>query len=223
MPQLIAMVIVVVGAMIYMFQTFGGTGDKIEGLAQKTSIITEINNIRSELAIALNQGDVVYTSATDKSTLKSLAEAGYFSKQIREQILSNTTTATATGGAGQVNTYSAISFGGKTKPGLNISLILPGAGKIPAIRVELLNALDNNKAFLEAQVSQDLDGQAAIDRTTTDGSSVTLADGEVPADNRPIAVLDNKGVAGTVTSDTATLGDGIFTLYFTDLGIISKP
>lgn len=29
MPQLIAMVIVVVGAMIYMFQTFGGTGDRL--------------------------------------------------------------------------------------------------------------------------------------------------------------------------------------------------
>ena len=38
MPQLIAMVIVVVGAMIYMFQTFGGTGDKIEGIAHKTQL-----------------------------------------------------------------------------------------------------------------------------------------------------------------------------------------
>lgn len=213
MPQLIAMVIVVVAAMIYMFQTFGGTGDKIEGLAQKTSIITEINNIRSEVAIALNQGDVTFTSATDKTTLKSLAEAGYFSKQIREQILSNSTAASATGGAGQVNTYSAISFGGKTKPGLNISLIVPGDGKIPALRVELLNGLDNNKAFLEAQVSQDLDGQAAIDRTTTDGSAVDLTDGEVPKDNRPTTVFDNKGVAGTVASNATALGDGIFTLY----------
>ena len=47
MPQLIAMIIIVVGAMIYMFQTFGGTGDKIEGIAQKTSVITEINNIKT--------------------------------------------------------------------------------------------------------------------------------------------------------------------------------
>jgi len=47
MPQLIAMVIVVVGAMIYMFQTFGGTGDKIEGIAQKTSVLTEVNNIKN--------------------------------------------------------------------------------------------------------------------------------------------------------------------------------
>jgi flagellar basal body-associated protein FliL len=52
MPQLIAMVIVVVGAMIYMFQTFGGTGDKIEGIAQKTSIITEINNIKDGIKIS---------------------------------------------------------------------------------------------------------------------------------------------------------------------------
>ncbi len=58
MPQLIAMVIVVVGAMIYMFQTFGGTGDKIEGIAQKTSIVTEINNIRNGLQLAVRAGDI---------------------------------------------------------------------------------------------------------------------------------------------------------------------
>ena len=52
MPQLIAMIIIVVGAMIYMFQTFGGTGDKIEGIAQKTSIITEVNNIKDGVKIA---------------------------------------------------------------------------------------------------------------------------------------------------------------------------
>ena len=58
MPQLIAMVIVVVGAMIYMFQTCGGTGDKIEGIAQKTSIVTEINNIRNGLQLAVRAEDI---------------------------------------------------------------------------------------------------------------------------------------------------------------------
>jgi hypothetical protein len=223
MPQLIAMVIVVVGAMIYMFQTFGGTGDKVEGLAQKTSIVTEINNIRSELAIALKRGDVKFTTATDKTTLKDLAELGYFSKQIKEQLLSNNTAATATGGVGQTNTYSAISFGGKTNPGLNITLVVGGVDKIPGIRVQLLNALDYNKAFLESQVAEDLDAQAAIDRTTADGASVELTNGNVPVGNRPIKVVDNAGNAGTVASGIATLGDGIFTLYFTDLGVVSKP
>ena len=61
MPQLIAMVIVVVGAMIYMFQTFGGTGDKIEGVAQKTSIVTEINNIKNGVQLAL-RGDAMRAS-----------------------------------------------------------------------------------------------------------------------------------------------------------------
>ncbi|PKN13976.1 MAG: hypothetical protein CVU67_08065, partial [Deltaproteobacteria bacterium HGW-Deltaproteobacteria-24] len=59
MPQLIAMIIVVVGAMIYMFQTFGGTGDKIEGIAQKTSVITEINNIKNGLQLAVRAGDIL--------------------------------------------------------------------------------------------------------------------------------------------------------------------
>ena len=61
MPQLIAMVIVVVGAMIYMFQTFGGTGDKIEGIAQKTSIVTEINNIRNGLQLAVRASNMNVT------------------------------------------------------------------------------------------------------------------------------------------------------------------
>lgn len=42
MPQLIAMIIIVVGAMIYMFQTFGGTGDKIEGIAQKLVLLLRL-------------------------------------------------------------------------------------------------------------------------------------------------------------------------------------
>ena len=64
MPQLIAMVIVVVGAMIYMFQTFGGTGDKIEGVAQKGSIITEINNIKDGVKIAAKSGHIETTAGT---------------------------------------------------------------------------------------------------------------------------------------------------------------
>ena len=35
MPQLIAMVIVVEGAMICMFHTFAATGDQIDGVAHK--------------------------------------------------------------------------------------------------------------------------------------------------------------------------------------------
>ena len=85
MPQLIAMVIVVVGAMIYMFQTFGGTGDKIEGIAQKTSIVTEINNIRNGLQLAVRAGDV-----TTSTTLKNLADLGYFAEQMNTEIKNNT-------------------------------------------------------------------------------------------------------------------------------------
>ena len=90
MPQLIAMIIVVVGAMIYMFQTFGGTGDKIEGIAQKTSIITEINNIKNGIKLAARSGDI--RSSVDNTDpanpkpvsadLKTLANAAYFAEQI---------------------------------------------------------------------------------------------------------------------------------------------
>ena len=62
------MVIVVVGAMIYMFQTFGGTGDKIEGIAQKTSVITEINNIKNGLKLAARNANIAATENTTKET-----------------------------------------------------------------------------------------------------------------------------------------------------------
>ena len=89
MPQLIAMVIVVVGAMIYMFQTFGGTGDKIEGVAQKGSIITEINNIKDGVKIAAKSGHIETTAGTDAdavSDLKGLATLSYFAEQINSQL-----------------------------------------------------------------------------------------------------------------------------------------
>lgn len=214
MPQLIAMVIVVVAAMIYMFQTFGGTGDKIEGVAQKTSVMTEINNIRGDLIVAIKTGEL-----KAGVTLKDLANLGYFSKQINEQLKDNIIAASDSFATGEVNTYSAISFGGKTKPGMNISLIL-SANSVPGIRVELLNGLATNAAFLEGQISSDLVSQASTDRTTIDGTPVALTAGEVPKLNRPATVIDMDGVKGSVASDAATLGDGIFTVYFKDLGTV---
>ena len=89
MPQLIAMVLVVVGALVYMFQTFGGTGNNIEGMAQKTSVITEINNIKSGISIALRSKDIDYATTNnglDITTLKDLADKEYFTTQINQQI-----------------------------------------------------------------------------------------------------------------------------------------
>ena len=99
MPQLIAMVIVVVGAMIYMFQTFGGTGDKIEGIAQKTSLMTELNNLKNGLQIAIRTGDLNNAIADDAATtainesraattLKTLATNEYFADQINKELTS---------------------------------------------------------------------------------------------------------------------------------------
>ena len=122
MPQLIAMVIVVVGAMIYMFQTFGGTGDKIEGIAQKTSIVTEINNIRNGLQLAVRAGDISNTGTAATTTqLFDLAQLGYFADQMNNEIANNTDDAAITNGGG--NTYSAISFGGEDNPGMLLNLV----------------------------------------------------------------------------------------------------
>ena len=219
MPQLIAMVIVVVGAMIYMFQTFGGTGDKIEGIAQKTSIVTEINNIRNGLQLAVRAGDIsAVTVAADPvnnitainpTVLKDLANLGYFADQINNEIKDNTTAGNANKGT---NAYSAISFGGETNPGMIINLVTNATAatgtditKRPGIRVQLVGALKANAAFLESQISTDLAAIASIDRTSTiDTAAVKLdKDGNVPSAN------------AATTGDAAS--DGVFTIYFKDM------
>lgn len=218
MPQLIAMVIVVVGAMIYMFQTFGGTGDKIEGIAQKTSIVTEINNIRNGLQLAVRAGDI----NTTPTTLKDLAVLGYFADQMNTEIANNVgasvysdVAADAAGSNKKLNTYSAISFGGEDNPGLIINMIVGAVGTAPGIRVQFLNSLSGNAAFLESQLATDLAAIATIDRTTVNGAVVAIANGEVPVANRPSTVIDSTGTAGTA-SGTA-LSDGIMTIYFKDM------
>ena len=220
MPQLIAMVIVVVGAMIYMFQTFGGTGDKIEGIAQKTSIVTEINNIRNGLQLAVRAGDI-RNDGTTTTVLRDLSQLGYFADQINVELGNNTT---AGNGNTQSNAYSAISFGGENNPGMIINLVTsataPTATTItqrPAIRVQLVGELLANADFLEAQLSTDLEAVASIDRTTVDASAVALnVNGDVPAANRPATVAVAAGTAaGTATGETLT--DGIFTIYFKDM------
>jgi hypothetical protein len=234
------MVIVVVGAMIYMFQTFGGTGDKIEGIAQKTSIVTEINNIRNGLQLAVRAGDISVTgqgavaanpAATPptaaipagRTSLINLAALGYFADQMNAEIGNNTgqvaMSATANT-AGNRDTYSAISFGGENNPGMNISMVVGGADTRPGIRVQLLGALEGNRAFLESQIATDLAAVASIDRTTVDGSAVGIANGEVPVANRPNTVVDSANAAGTAT---VALDDGIFTIYFKDMPATIAP
>ena len=181
MPQLIAMVIVVVGAMIYMFQTFGGTGDKIEGIAQKTSVITEINNIKNGLKLAARAEHIssAETPAGDASNkLLGLANLAYFPEQVNDQIKENKDTTN--------NTYNAISFGGSETAvgGMKIELVTPtpvsGVKRIPGIYVEITGSLEANKGFLESQIATDLDGVAYIDRAAaaaTAAASVINKDG----------------------------------------------
>ena len=226
MPQLIAMVIVVVGAMIYMFQTFGGTGDKIEGVAQKSSIITEVNNIRNGLQLAVRAGDV----NTTPTTLIELATLGYFADQMNTEIIDTDAAADANANGG-VNTYSAISFGGKNNPGMLLNLVVGDAeNSRPGIRVELVGALEANANFLESQIATDLAAVASIDRTSTTvadselvAAGITTETSDVPAANRPATVVVADGIAaGTADTD---LDDGIFTIYFKDMpaGVVVAP
>ena len=189
MPQLIAMIIVVVGALIYMFQTFGGTGDKIEGIAQKTSVMTEIANVKNGVQLALRAGDI-----KAGTTMKDLADLGYFAQQMNDEISDNTGAGTTNG---KLNTYSAISFGGEANPSMLINLITPTAADAdarPGIRVALIGTLDGNKAFLESQISNDLSAVADIDRES-----------------------DDAGHEKTMPTTTAKQDDGVLTVYYKDL------
>lgn len=202
MPQLIAMIIVVVGAMIYMFQTFGGTGDKIEGIAQKTSIITEINNIKNGLQLAARGEEIVHGTQ-----LEALAKTGYFAEQINKQILDS---ADNTTGDNNYNIYKAISFGGSTVTGdgdMEISLVTPAEANTtarPGIFVNLSKSgLKSNAGFLEKQITTDLAAVASIDTKTNASSQV--------------ATLDANGVITTAGSSAGTDIDGMFTIYFKDI------
>ena len=205
MPQLIAMVIVVVAAMIYMFQTFGGTGDKIEGIAQKSSIITEINNIKNGVQLALRNGSIVNTGATataeQAQNLQDIAKLEFFPEQINNQLKAAATA--------DKNIYKAISFGGDST--LEISLVLPtttataDANARPGLFINLKKgSLATNAGFLEKQLKSDLEALGAVDTYQTSGTYNALkADGDI-----------STPATGTVgTGDV----DGQFVIYFKDL------
>lgn len=210
MPQLIAMVIVVVAAMIYMFQTFGGTGDKIEGVAQKGSIITEINNIKDGVKIAAKSGQIGDATSGDVvSTLHELGTLSYFAQQINEQVIDNFKATTSI-----PNTYYAISFGGaKSTPGGMALQLVAKPGLVPGIFVDLsVGNLKTNAAFLESQIANDLQAVAYIDRKA-----------ESVADGGTVKQDTTSGATGILTRLPVDTGagsaeDGKFIIYFKDFG-----
>ena len=227
MPQLIAMVIVVVGAMIYMFQTFGGTGDKIEGIAQKTSVITEINNIKNGLKLAARSEDINTTETTDPvsgittsvvTTLKGLADLKYFAEQMNDQIATNTVTGmVAEDNYNVLNAYNAISFGGTdTNPGgMFVSLVADKKNAIPGIYVSFdftNSSLKESGGFLESQIANDLKDIAYIDRTALSPKSGAL-DRTSDTDKSQIAKRTPKD-----NGEQGTVSDGRFIIYFKDFG-----
>ncbi|QKF74309.1 hypothetical protein AFAEC_2165 [Aliarcobacter faecis] len=224
MPQLIAMIIIVVGAMIYMFQTFGGTGDKIEGIAQKASVITEVNNIKNGLKLAARAGDVKVGT-----TLQDLAKLGYFPEQVNEQITK------ATGN--NVNTYNAISFGGQTdqgNPAMQVLLVANTKDMVPGIFVKFPKngSLGSSGGFLESQVANDLKSIAMIHRSAKVGTdNVTTAANTVAQNSNGTGIEKRTPKVGTATTtkndagenvttyvDTADNDDGEFIIYFNDFG-----
>ena len=221
MPQLIAMIIIVVGAMIYMFQTFGGTGDKIEGIAQKASVITEINNIKNGLKLAARAGDIKYTSATVSTNLQDLAKLGYFPEQINEQLIASKETTDKNG-------YNAISFGGTSEQldtaAMKISLVVAKKGLIPGIYVEFpaKGSLGTSGGFLESQVANDLKSIALIHRSAT-----SVAGANTVAQNTTGTGIEKRTPkVGTATGtapdivyeDKTNNDDGKFIIYFSDFG-----
>jgi len=216
MPQLIAMIIVVVGALIYMFQTFGGTGDKIEGIAQKTSVLTEINNIKDGVKLAARTGMIgsggVNDPADAVSTLKGLGTLSFFAEQINEQVKANTVTGT--------NAYNAISFGGNatnnTTPDMVLSLAVE-QNMIPGIFVDLSKGtLSDNAGFFETQISNDLSAIAFIDRHAT--AALQPGNDTAPTAQGTTAGTVELRLPVATAAGTDTDKDGKFIIYFKDFG-----
>ncbi|MDX4064044.1 hypothetical protein Q6A84_07545 [Aliarcobacter skirrowii] len=224
MPQLIAMIIIVVAAMIYMFQTFGGTGDKIEGVAQKTSVITEINNIKSGLKFAARAGKIAdaydATNLEYYNTLIGLAKDNYFAEQMNEQITTDKDGNERTDNS--FNQYSAISFGGNSANAgdgtgaMLLSLVANAPGAIPGIFVDLSRgSLKNNAGFLEAEIANDLKGIATIDRL----AAVSNAGGTFSSATALRTTADTAAEQRVPVAATGgTNSDGMFVIYFNDFG-----
>lgn len=221
MPQLIAMIIIVVGAMIYMFQTFGGTGDKITGVAQKTSVITEIQNIKTGLQFAARDGVIYETAVTgeDKfSTLKGLASRDYFAEQVNNQLNNMDTNYQKPASVKTDNAYNAISFGGNTKEkgGMVLALVAK-QGKTPGIFVDLKfddSSLKDTAGFLESQIANDLKGIAYIDRGAKTDAAGTVAFSDPEKQQYGDTALDK--LPGKTAGDADTDTDGKFIIYFLD-------
>ena len=225
MPQLIAMIIIVVGAMIYMFQTFGGTGDKIEGIAQKTSVITEINNIKNGLKLAARNGSIATSDVALKdqyNTLGGLSKMKYFAEQINDQVSSLSTGAPRTDT--KFNVYSAISFGGNStnatdgKGDMMIHLVANTEKQIPGIFVDLSKGnLKDGAGFLESQIANDLKAVAIIDRhsKSADGKATPTAGALRTGTNLTDTEKRTPADTATVAGDES---DGMFTIYFQDFG-----
>lgn len=220
MPQLIAMVIVVVGAMIYMFQTFGGTGDKIEGIAQKTSVVTEINNIKNGLKLAARNGNIAATEDVpneEYNNLQGLAKMKYFAEQMNTQLEK---TIAGANRSELPNVYSAISFSGNSKnaaeyTGDMLIQLVATQNKIPGIFVDLSKGgLKDGAGFLESQIANDLAGVAIIVRGDT---AATTGDLNVSKTARTGGTAEENT---RIPAETATpaLNDGMFTIYFKDFG-----
>jgi len=235
MPQLIAMIIVVVGAMIYMFQTFGGTGDKIEGIAQKTSVITEINNIKNGLKLAARSKQIAITTTTgaggedvvSASDLKGLADLNYFAEQINDQVSNNEVTSAIAGADANyvtANAYNAISFGGTTDNigGMFISLVANKKDVIPGIFVSFDfegSTLKDSAGFFESQIANDLKNIAYIDRHAVKAEAASsLRSADDSDDDSLIAKRTPGSSAESTTEGSETISDGRFIIYFKDFG-----
>ncbi|MEA3354362.1 MAG: hypothetical protein U9Q33_11155 [Campylobacterota bacterium] len=216
MPQLIAMIVVIVVAMVYMFQTFGGTGDKIEAVAQKSVIFTEINNIKTGISLANKSKAIENDAGTHpkrSQTLEGLASLGYFDSLINSQILNSLDNDGDTTND-QYNRYKAISFGGSTATGnadLEISLVVPlDADNLttdrPGIFVKIQERLNGVKDFLEVQMAADLEDIAYVDSNATVDTDRTIFDTNGTFDSQK-----------TGHTDTGTDTDGMFTIYFKDI------
>lgn len=219
MPQLIAMIIIVVGAMIYMFQTFGGTGDKIEGIAQKTSVITEINNIKNGLKLAARNENIAATKVAANEqydNLQDLAKMKYFAEQINTQLVKTDTGADR---ANLPNVYSAISFGGNSTnaqsyAGDMLLQLVATKDKIPGIFVDLSKGgLKDGAGFLESQIANDLAGVAVVVR----GDTAAATSGAMTISTTARTTGTAEEIA-RIPADTASpnLNDGMFTIYFKD-------
>ncbi len=212
MPLLIAAVVGIAGAMIYLFSSYGNTTDTIKLVAMKPGIMTEINNIKDGVKNLM----ILESDNIAGLTLGSVVASEAIDETMRDSVFPVADTSTGTIGTEKweaadgnaTAVYRSISFGNK----MFLTVKPAATGERAEIIVDIHQLGGDNAGFLEKQLKNDLSPVADVNTSiciTAQGTSVSSGYDTTSG---------HDGLSTTTLGKcTGNKEDGIFSVRFKDL------